>query len=101
MVERANEIWANPTTSFQPVQRQIESRSLDDEDVDLTGRNIQKYNYLGTEQPAASWTEMFENMVRFLHQQVSLFCMVWQIAETPPALYDEKAARLLFRTASS
>lgn len=69
MVERANEIWAYPTTSFQPVQRQMESCSLDDEDVDLTGRDIQKYSYLGTEQPAASWTEMFENMVRFLHRQ--------------------------------
>lgn len=69
MVKRASEIWAYPTTSFQPVQRPMESCTLDDEDVDLTGRDIQKYSYLGAEQPSTSWTEMFENMVRFLHRQ--------------------------------
>ena len=69
MVERASEIWAYPTTSFQPVQRPVESCTLDDEDVDLTGRDIQKYSYAGAEQPVTSWTEMFENMVRFLHRQ--------------------------------
>ena len=69
MIQRASEIWSYPTTSFFPVQRQMESCSLDDEDVELTGRDIQKYSYLGAEQPATSWTEMFENMVRFLHRQ--------------------------------
>ena len=69
MVERARQIWAYPATTFQPVQRQLESCTLDDEDADPTGRDIQRYSYAGAEQPVASWAEMFERVVRFLHNQ--------------------------------
>lgn len=69
MVERARQIWAYPVTTFQPVQRQLESCTLDDEDADPTGRDIQRYSYAGAEQPVASWAEMFERVVRFLHNQ--------------------------------
>lgn len=69
MLARALEIWACPTTSFVPAVKEFDSCTLDDENFDLTGRDIAKYSYLNTEQPVISWTDMFEHIVKFLHQK--------------------------------
>lgn len=69
MVARALQIWPCPQTDFKPAEKEFDSCTLDDEDVDLTGREIVKYSLLNTEQPAASWTDMFEHVVKFLHQK--------------------------------
>lgn len=69
MLELAMEIWAYPTTKFVPSEKEFDSCTLDDENFDLTGRDIAKYSYLTTEQPVTSWTDMFEHVVKFLHQK--------------------------------
>lgn len=69
MVARALQIWPCPQTDFKPAEKEFDSCTLDDEDVDLTGREIVKYSLLNMEQPAASWTDMFEHVVKFLHQK--------------------------------
>ena len=69
MLELALEIWACPTTYFVPSEKEFDSCTLDDENFDLTGRDIAKYSYLTTEQPVTSWTDMFEHIVKFLHQK--------------------------------
>lgn len=69
MVQLAMEIWAYPETSFVPVEKEFDSCSLDDENYDLTGRDIVKYSYLATEQPVTSWIDMFEHVIKFLHQK--------------------------------
>lgn len=69
MLELAMEIWAYPETSFVPSEKEFDSCTLDDENFDLTGRDIAKYSYLTTEQPVTSWTDMFEHVVKFLHQK--------------------------------
>lgn len=69
MLELAMEIWAYPETDFVPSEKEFDSCTLDDENFDLTGRDIAKYSYLTTEQPVTSWTDMFEHIVKFLHQK--------------------------------
>lgn len=70
MVAQATEIiWPMPSTSFVPAEKEFDSCTLDDEDVDLTGRDIVKYSYLNAETPVASWTDMYEHMVRYLHEE--------------------------------
>lgn len=69
LVARAKEIWAYPQTSFRPIQRELDSCTLDDEHVDLTGREIVRYRYRDTEQVVFSWVEMFEHILKFLHSQ--------------------------------
>lgn len=69
MTERAKEIWPYPTTAFKPAEKEFDSCILDDEDIDLTGRDIVKYSYQNYEQPVSSWTDMFEHVVRYLHQK--------------------------------
>lgn len=69
MVHLAMEIWMCPETAFVPAEKEFDSCTLDDENYDLTGRDIAKYSYLNTEQPVTSWTDMFEHVVKFLHQK--------------------------------
>lgn len=69
MVARAvNEIWPTPETSFVPAEREYDACALDDETVDLTGRDIIKYRYQNVETPVASWADLFEKVVKFLHE---------------------------------
>lgn len=69
MMDRAIHIWAYPQTDFQPAVREFDSCTLDDEDVDLTGRDLAKFSYRNSEQPASSWVDMFERIVKSLHQR--------------------------------
>ncbi|WP_314964435.1 DUF4268 domain-containing protein [Oribacterium sinus] len=66
--QRALEIWAVPVTSFRPIEKQLDSCTLDDE-IDLTGRKIARFAYLTMEQPVKNWAEMFESVVRLLHSE--------------------------------
>lgn len=66
--QRALEIWASPVTSFRPIEKQLDSYTLDDE-IDLTGRKIARFAYLTMEQPVKNWAEMFESVVRILHSE--------------------------------
>lgn len=69
MVARALQIWPCPQTAFKPAEKEFDSCTLDDEDVDLTGREIVKYSLLNIEQPVTSWADMLEHVVKFLHQK--------------------------------
>lgn len=69
MLELALQIWEYPKTNFVPATKEFDSCTLDDENFDLTGRDIAKYRYLTTEQPVTSWTDMFEHIIKFLHQK--------------------------------
>lgn len=69
MLALAMKIWAYPETAFVPAEKEFDSCTLDDEDIDLTGRDIAKYSYQNVEQPVSSWADMFEHVVKFLHQK--------------------------------
>lgn len=67
MVERALTIWGMPKTDFVPAEKEFDSCSLDDENFDLTGKDIVKYSYQTSEQAVASWIDMFEHVIKYLH----------------------------------
>ena len=69
MISLALKIWPCPETSFVPAVKLFDSCTLDDENVDLTGREIAKYSYQNTEQPVSSWADMFEHIVSYFHQK--------------------------------
>lgn len=69
MIALAKKIWAYPQTAFAPAEKEFDSCTLDDENVELTGRDIAKYSYQNVEQPVTSWADMFEHVVKFLHQK--------------------------------
>ena len=55
---RALTIWNTPATSFKPMEKQLDTYTLEDEG-ELTGRLIAKFSFKNTELPVASWVEMF------------------------------------------
>lgn len=69
MIALARKIWAYPQTAFVPAEKEFDSCTLDDENAELTGRDIAKYSYQNVEQPVTSWADMFEHIVKFLHQK--------------------------------
>ncbi len=69
MIALAKKIWAYPQTAFVPAEKEFDSCTLDDENAELTGRDIAKYSYQNVEQPVTSWADMFEHVVKFLHQK--------------------------------
>ena len=67
LMEYAKTIWSYPSTAFIPAEKEYDSCTLDDENSDLTGRDIIKYSYQNLEQPVTSWADMLERVVKFLH----------------------------------
>lgn len=65
---RALTIWALPVTNFLPKQKQMDSYTLDD-DAELTGRLIARFAFKNTEQPVASWVEMFQKVIQILYAE--------------------------------
>lgn len=68
LMGRALEIWAAPTTTFKPVEKQMDSYTLDD-DASLSGRLIARFSYKNTEQPVSSWVEMFQKVLQILYAE--------------------------------
>ena len=69
MVALAKRIWSYPETDFKPSEKEYDSCTLDDENIDLTGRDISKYSLQNVEQTVSSWTDMFEHVIKYLHQK--------------------------------
>lgn len=68
LMARAMEIWARPDTAFKPVEKQLDSYTLDD-DVNLGGRTIVRFGFKNTEQPVDSWVTMMEQVLKILHAE--------------------------------
>lgn len=69
LVALALKIWPFPQSDFVPTTKDFDFCTLDDEDIDLTGRSIAKYSLQNVEQPVSSWSSMFEQVVKFLHEK--------------------------------
>lgn len=68
LMSNALTIWPMPETDYKPVEKQMDSCSLDD-DVNLSGRLIAKFSYRNLEQPVQSWVDMYERMLKLLHAE--------------------------------
>ena len=65
---RALELWKFADSVFQPQEKPMDEYALDD-DVDFTGKTIEKFRFKGVEQPAVSWTDMYQKVLIMLHQE--------------------------------
>lgn len=68
LMSRALTIWTLPVTEYKPEKKQLDTYTLDDEDV-LTGRLIVKFSFKNTEQPVTSWVEMFVKVIQILYAE--------------------------------
>ena len=68
LIEKALEIWPLPQTQYRPAEKQLDCYTLED-DVDLSGREILRFEYKGTSQPVSSWIIMQEQVLKILHDE--------------------------------
>lgn len=68
LMTKALEIWTSPTTSFKPVEKQMEAYTLEDEDA-MTGRLIARFSFKNTEQPVTSWVDMYQRVIEILYAE--------------------------------
>ena len=68
MLKKALEIWNFPITTFKPLEKQMDSCTLED-DISLNGRQIIKFSYKNMEQPVTSWIDMYERILKILHAE--------------------------------
>lgn len=65
---QALKIWALPATKYKAPEKQMDIATLAD-DTSLSGKEISKFAYKNTEQPVNSWIDMFERVVKLLHEE--------------------------------
>lgn len=68
LLEKSLLIWPIPRTSYQPAEKQLDCYTLED-DVDLSGRELIRFEYRNVPQPVNSWLEMQERILKILHDE--------------------------------
>lgn len=69
MIALALKIWYYPETEYQKTTKKLfDSYTLDESQIDLTGREIIKYSYEGIEHVVSRWIDMFEQIIKMCHQ---------------------------------
>ncbi len=74
LTNKALKIWAMPSTEYSPNETQLDSITLDDDDL-VKGRLIVKFSYKNTEQPVTSWVEMYQKVLQILYAEDSTILM--------------------------
>lgn len=65
--ELALKLWPYPTTSFEPEVQVNEKHNLD-EMVDLTGKVLVSFEFMGTPYSTDAWVDMYVKVVKFLYE---------------------------------
>lgn len=68
LMQRVVDIWSLPETDYMPAEKQLDTYTLED-DVDLSGRDILKFEYKMMIQPVASWIDMQIQILKMLHEE--------------------------------
>lgn len=68
LMQRVVDIWSLPETDYKPAEKQLDTYTLED-DVDLSGRDILKFEYKKMIQPVASWIDMQIQILKMLHEE--------------------------------
>lgn len=79
---RITGIWPYPASSYCPPEKQMDSVALD-EDIILTGRILSKYSFKGAEQPVASWTDMYQQVMTMLHAENKAILTKLAVSQDP------------------
>lgn len=51
-------LWPMPKTNFEPIKKDVESASMDEEDYEFKGKKIQAYVFRGVRYTVNTWKEM-------------------------------------------
>lgn len=113
MIERRKElfdvclnIWPYPTSKYEPIVKEVESASLDDE-MNFTGKKLSGFVFLGTHYSVDTWKEMLRIVAQVCHQErktTVLWCcanMKYSLSTVPSGGFDEFSKGLFIQTSNS
>ena len=74
LLDVALKLWPMPTTSFAPLEREVETATLDEEDFEFTGKKIQAFVFHGIRYAVSTWKDMEINVCLLaMHEHRSTF----------------------------
>ncbi len=62
-------LWPMIETAYKPMEKEFDVVSLDDDDVEFTGRKIAGYRYKGIRHEVESWKDMLINVCKALYNE--------------------------------
>ncbi len=62
-------LWPMITTSYQPLEREVELVSLDDEDIEFTGRKLAGFTYQGEQHHVTVWKDLLVDVCKLLYHE--------------------------------
>lgn len=86
LMTKALAIWPAPTTGFKPAEKQMDSYTLEDEDM-LTGRLIARFSFKNTEQPVTSWVDMYQRVIEILYAEDKTIIAKLAVSEDDTVAY--------------
>lgn len=78
----ALDLWDYPAAGFKPEKKPLETCTLEDEE-ELTGRHVVKYSFRNTEQLAASWAAVFQQVIKILYEEDSAIIKKLALSSEP------------------
>jgi uncharacterized protein with ParB-like and HNH nuclease domain len=69
LIAQVLQLWSYPQSSYSPPLAVIDEYTLEDETAIFTNRVLVRYSFRDKLQNVSSWTEMFTNVVKVLHNE--------------------------------
>ena len=62
-------LWPMPDSAYVPLEKELEIVSLDDDDIELTGRKIAGFRYHGERHPDTVWKNLLVDVCKLLYKE--------------------------------
>lgn len=63
------QLWPMIETAYEPLEKEVEVVSFDDDDIEFTGRKIAGYRYKGSSHKVLSWKDMLVEVCKILYHE--------------------------------
>ena len=67
LLESFKKLWPMITSAYVPLEKNVDVVSLDDDDVEFTGRSISAYIYNGERHQVTTWKDMLVEVCKTLY----------------------------------
>jgi hypothetical protein len=62
-------LWPMISSTYTPLEKEVDTVSFDDDDIELTRRFIAAFTYKGTRYPVVSWKDMLIQLCKLIYQE--------------------------------
>lgn len=62
-------LWPMISSTYIPLEKEVDTVSLDDDDIELTGRYIAAFTFRGIRYPVSTWKDMLIQLCKLLYKE--------------------------------